>query len=166
MADRANVAVYRADTDTFDTTVFTFGNIVVFSYYDETEINVTNNYGDVVYSGTLAADSYHSLSLSSGIYRLSGSKSYTVLVGDAMTNSCQGYYAVDQSGRGASTLLNTYMMRPAFASKYEHFIVFAYEDGTEFTIRNLDSGELLYAGTLGAGEHYTMPTTPYNTFTE
>lgn len=157
-----SASVLQNDTGKFSTTVFTFNDITIFSYFSDTEITIVNEAGDTVYSGSLAENTYYNLSVPSGIYRIFGAKSYTVLVGDAISNMVQGYYAVDQSGLGRSTLLNTYMMGSAFSD--ERFIVFAYEDRTDFTIKDLKTGALLHAGSLNAGQHFTMPDTPYNTF--
>jgi hypothetical protein len=161
-------AVPRLVNDTgetvFETSVYTFTDIIVFSYFDDTAITITRaSTGAVVYDGVLAKDTYRAVSaLSTGLYYVTGSKSYTVLIGDAVTTTVQGYYAVDQSGRGTSTLLNTYMMGSSWGA--ERFIVFAYEDDTTFTIKNLANNTLIAAGTLNKGQHYTMPQTPYRTF--
>lgn len=146
----------------FSTTLYTFDQVTIFSYFHDTEIQLQNIAGDTLSTDTLAANTYKTIYLSSGVYRVNGSKSFTVLIGDATTNSVQGFFAVDQSGRGTSTLLNTYMMGSDWGS--ERFIVFAYDDETSFSIRNLDDNTLLFAGTLDKGEHFTMPQTPYSTF--
>lgn len=153
------------DDSIFNTTVFTFGEVVLFSYTDNTEMTIVNNDGDEVFSITLDKDEYEVFSGSQGIYRVFGSKSFTALVGDATNNIVHGWYAVDQSGRGTSTLFNTYMMSNWGSSgRSEQFIIAAYENNTDFTIRNLDNGNLLSAGVLDAGEFFTMPETPYDTF--
>lgn len=148
----------------YDTSVYTFSDIVVFSYFDDTLITITRAVdGAEVYNGTLAANTYHAVQqLSAGTYYVTGTKSYTVLIGDPLTQTVQGFFAVDQSGRGTSTLLNTYMMKVGWGT--ERFIIFAYEDQTEFRVTNLSTGALIAAGTLYKGEHYTMPNTPYETF--
>ncbi len=148
----------------YNTTVFTFGEVVLFSYTDGTEISMINNFGEGVLDITLNKDEYHIFEGSSGIYRIFGSTSFTALVGDATGNIVHGWYAVDQSGRGTSTFFNTYMM--AEWDGRERFIVAAYEDDTDFTIRNLDTGALLHAGSLNAGEFYTMNNTPFDTFVQ
>ena len=155
-------STYNVASSTFHTTVYTFRDIVVFSYFDNTTITIQNSSGETVYNGVLDANQHYYFSGSSGVYQVSSTKSFTVLVGDALSSTVQGYFAVDQSGRGKSTLLNTYMVGKVFGT--ERFIVFAYEDGTEFTIKNLDNGTILYAGSLNEGEHFTMPETPYRMF--
>lgn len=152
----------QQDDSQYHTTVFTFTDIVVFAYANDTEITIVDANGNTVKSTTLQENEYDVSSLSTGVYRIFGSKAFTALIGDATSNLVQGYYAVDQSGRGTSTLFNTYMMGQYTGE--EKFIVSAYEDGTEFTIKNLETGELLHAGVLNKDEHFTMSDTPYNTF--
>lgn len=152
----------QEDENRFTTTVFTFSEVVLFSYSDNTELVIVNAQGDTTLTTTLHKDEYHVEVLSTGIYRVFGSKSFTALIGDATTHMVHGWYAVDQSGRGVSTLFNTYMMRRWGGS--EKFIIAAYENGTDFTIRNLDTGNLLHAGVLNAGDFFTMPNTPFDQF--
>ncbi len=149
----------------FSTTVYTFGDITVFSYFDNTQISVYDNSGTLKYSQTLNADSYKSwASIGAGVYRIVGNKTYTVLVGDAITNNTNGYFAVDEAGRGVSTKLNTWMMSDRGSGS--DFIVFAYNDNTGFTVKNLSTGAILAAGTLDAGKYYSFAnsgTVPFST---
>ncbi len=153
---------FNADESSFNTTVYTFNDITVFSYFNDSDILITNAAGDTVLTDTLAANGFVNYNASTGIYNISGGKSYTVLVGDAISNLVQGYFAIDQSGRGTSTLLNTYMV--GNFQNEERFIVFGYQDNTSFSIKNLETGDILFAGVLNEGEHYTLPTTPHRTF--
>ncbi len=157
-------SIFNLDESIYNTTVFTFGEIVLFSYTNGTDLLILNSSGDEVLNVSLDKDEYHVFQGSSGIYRIFGSNSFTALVGDATQNIIHGWYAVDQSGRGVSTLFNTYMMGPWDSQQRERFVIAAYENNTEFTVRNLDNGTLLAAGVLDAGEFHTMVNTPYNTF--
>ena len=38
-----------------------------------------------------------------------------------------------------------------------HFIIFAYEDGTQYTIKNLQTGSFVYAGSLNNGQYLDFP---------
>ncbi len=148
----------------FKTTVYTFGNITIFSYFDNTIVTVYDQSNTVMGTATLKADTLYTLTISSGIYKVEGNKTYTVLIGDAITSSVQGYFAVDEGGRGVSTRLNTWMMK-SFSSN-DDFIIFAYNDNTGFTVRNLETGNLIFAGTLNKGQHYSFRnagTIPYST---
>ena len=102
--------VFKADESKFNTTVYTFNDITVFSYFNDTDITITSFAGDTVFSDTLAANGFTTFNANDGIFSISSGKSYTALVGDAVSNLVQGYFAIDQSGRGTSTLLNTYMV--------------------------------------------------------
>ncbi|MCX6170659.1 MAG: T9SS type A sorting domain-containing protein [Ignavibacteriales bacterium] len=156
----------------FSTTVYTFASIAVFSYFDNTQISVYDANGTLKESKTLGVDSYYNFTsgISTGIYRVVGNKTYTVLVGDAFDTrqyygGVDGYYAVDEAGRGLSTKLNTYMTKSYDGG--EDFIVFSYNDNTGFTVKDLTSGNILAAGTLNTGEHYSFKnsnTVPYSKF--
>ncbi|MEQ8579290.1 MAG: CARDB domain-containing protein [Balneola sp.] len=154
--------VFNADETTFNTTVYTFNDITIFSYFNDTDITITSSVGDTVFSDTLAANGFTTYNANNGIFSISSGKSYTALVGDAISNLVQGYFAIDQSGRGTSTLLNTYMV--GNFQNEERFIVFGYQNNTSFSIKNLVTGDVLFAGVLNKGEHYTLPSTPHRTY--
>ena len=154
-------AYFNADESTYNTTVFTFNDIILFSYFNDSHFTIIESSGDTVYNSTLQSNEFHTQFVGTGTYTIIGSKSYTALVGDAISGLVQGYFAVDQSGRGTSTLLNTFMVREYDEGK---FIIFGYEDNTSFNVKNLQSDEILFAGTLDRGENYTFPATPFNTF--
>lgn len=150
------VSPKQVTSSLYSTTVFTFQDITVFSYFDSTSVVIKNSVGDTVGTITMRADTLFSISPGQGIFSVSGNKPYSVLIGDAITNYVNGYFALDQSGRGKSTKLNTWMMTGS--STYDpHFIVFAYEDGTQFTIRELGTGSFVYAGTLNNGQFLDFP---------
>lgn len=149
----------------FATTVYTFGDITVFSYFDNTSITVYDANGVPKGTQTLNTDKYHTFNYGSGVFRIVGNKTYTVLVGDAISSTVNGFFAVDEAGRGVSTKLNTWMSKQ-FQSSGDDFIVFAYENSTGFTVRNLSTGNIIAAGSLNAGEHYSFKNgvgVPWNT---
>lgn len=144
-----------AQTTQYTTTTFTFGDITVFSYFDGTDVTIISSSGDTVGAASMRADTLYSLSPGQGIYTIDGNKTFSVLIGDAITNYINGYFALDESGRGVSTKFNTWMM---FEGGYDpHFIIFAYEDGTQYTIKNLKTGSFVYAGTLNNGQYLDFP---------
>ena len=150
------VSPKKISSSQYSTTVFTFSDITVFSYFDNTEIRITYQDGTVMDSAKMKADTIFSVSHWQGIYTISGNKPYSVLIGDAISNYVNGYFALDQSGRGKSTKLNTWMMTGG--SDYDpHFIIFAYEDGTQYTIKELSTGAFVYAGTLDNGKYLDFP---------
>lgn len=153
---RSFVTPRRVNSSLYSTAVFTFEDITIFSYFDSTGVSIVDSYGDTVGNVTMRADTIYSISPGEGIYSVSGTQPYSVLIGDAITNYINGYFALDQSGRGTSTKLNTWMMTGI--SWYDpHFIVFAYQDGTQYTIKELGTGDFVYAGTLNDGQFLDFP---------
>ena len=139
----------------YSTTVYTFGDITIFSYFDSTVVEITNSSGTVVGSATLSSDTLYTIKPGSGIYVVDGNKPYSVLVGDAISSYVNGYFALDQGGRGTSTKLNTWMMGQTYGDA--HFIIFSYNDSTQYTIKNLQTGSFIYAGTLNKGQYLDFP---------
>ncbi len=135
----------------YATTVFTFSDIVVFSYFTNTSIEIYNSANVLVDSYTIGLDEYHNTTLPQGIYRVEGNKSYSVLVGDPISEYVLGYYAVNENGYALSTKLNTYMPTQFSTDK---FLIFAYQDGTEYTLKNLTTGVTISAGLLNEGQWY------------
>jgi hypothetical protein len=135
----------------FTTSVFTFRDIIIFSYFDNTEINVYNNAGVLIDNFVLAKDEYKATAPGQGVFVVEGNKSYSVLIGDAVTNSVMGYFAVNENGYPLSTKLNTYM-----PSRYsdDHFFVYAYEPNTQYEVINLATGVTISAGILNEGEYW------------
>lgn len=139
---------------TYTTATYTFADIVVFSYFDSTEYSLYDYLGVKIDSVKLGMNSYHVFSPGSGTYSIQGTKSFTLLIGDPISRSVMGFFAVDESGRPLSTNLNTYM--PKYEYSGEHFIVFAYTNGTAFQIKNITTGSVIATGILDEGEHYQL----------
>jgi hypothetical protein len=140
--------------DSFETTVYTYNDLTVFSYFDDTEVRIYNQGGSLLYQYVLPTDSFYNVSPGGGIYRLVANKSFTILVGDAVTNYVNGYFAVDEAGKGTSLKLNTWMMT-GFNGSQDEFVVFSYNDNTGFTIKDLASKQIIYAGTLNKGKYFS-----------
>jgi len=140
----------------YSTTTYTFEDITIFSYFNNTTVAITDAYGDTVGTATMKADTLYSVTPGSGVYTVNGNNPYSVLIGDAIEDGVCGYFALDQSGRGVSTKFNTIMMYTYDASE-AHFIVFAYQDGTQFSIKDLGTGGIIYAGTLNQGQYLDLP---------
>lgn len=141
--------------DSFETTVYTFSDLVVFSYFNDTHVKIYDQSGTLSFEQTLAADTIFNVSPGGGIYRIVANKSFTILVGDAINNYVNGYFAVDEAGKGVSLKLNTWMMR-SFNSGQDEFVIFAYEDNTGFTVKNLQTKDIIYAGTLDKGKYFSF----------
>ena len=136
----------------YATTTYTFADLVVFSYFNLSHFVLFNSSGVAVDSVDLNENEYHVFSPGTGVYRVEGNNSFTLLIGDPISNSVMGFFAVDEAGRPLSTRLNTYMTKLDWGP--ELFILFAYSDNTQFQIRNLTTGATLASGVLNAGEHF------------
>jgi len=92
----------QVSADSFETTVYTFGDLVVFSYFNDTHVMIYDQSGTLTDEQTLVADTIFNVNHGSGIYRIVANKSFTILVGDAINNYVNGYFAVDEAGKGGS----------------------------------------------------------------
>ncbi|MBD3408186.1 MAG: DUF11 domain-containing protein, partial [Candidatus Lokiarchaeota archaeon] len=146
--------INEPDTEGYVTYVFTLADIVLFGYEEDTALEIYDDTDDLVWSGTVNDGEYHIEGVSQGVYKIVGGKKFSVLVGDPITNSVMGYYAVDNNGYGASTKLYTYMPN-IYDGIDDDFIVFSYTDGTEVTVTNMDTDTEHWSGTLNEGEHYS-----------
>ncbi len=138
----------------YSTTTYTFNDLVVFSYFDDSEFFLFDQNGAKLDSIILQNNQFYVFSPGRGTYQIEGNKSFTVLIGDPVSRSVLGYYAVDESGSPLSTRLNTYM--PVSSYSGEHFIIFAYDDQTEYMIKNLQDSSVIAAGVLNRGDHYQL----------
>ena len=144
----------NSDQFVYSTTTYTFTDLVVFSYFDDSQFFIYNQSGAKIDSVLLQNNQYHIFSTGEGVFSIEGTNSFTVLVGDPVSRYVLGFFAVDESGSPLSTRLNTYM--PSYYTYGEHFIVFAYNDGTEYIVKNLQSGAVIAAGVLNNGEHLQL----------
>jgi hypothetical protein len=138
--------------------VYTHSDILLFAYEDSTYFQVYYASGTLLWSGTLNNRQHRSLTPGAGVYYAAASKPFSINVGDAITDSVWGYYAMDQHGKGLSTQLYTYQADWTGTSYDPHFIVFAYENGTQVQVRDTSTGQLIWSGTLNDGEHYSNTT--------
>jgi len=134
--------------------LYTHSDILIFSYADQTEFQVANAEGNIIWQGTLSAGQHRSLTPGGGIYSAAATHPFSVVVGDQLTEFVWGYYAMDQNGRGLSTLLHTYQADWSDTYYDPHFTVFAYQDNTVVTVTDSVTGSLIWSGTLDDGQHY------------
>lgn len=134
--------------------LYTHSDILLFSYSDGTEFQVTNASGRIIWQGTLSAGRHKELTPGGGIYTASATHPFSVVVGDQLTDFVWGYYAIDQNGRGLSTLFHTYQANWTNRLYDPHFTVFAYSDNTAVDVVDSNTGTLLWHGVLNDGEHY------------
>ncbi|MCD6376774.1 MAG: T9SS type A sorting domain-containing protein [Caldisericaceae bacterium] len=140
---------------------YSFGDVVVFSYFDNSKFVAYDNAGTAVDSVVLNRDEFYTFSLTPGAFHIDCNNSFTALTGDPITRSVMGYFAVDESGSPLSTHMNTFM--PKYEWGGERFVVFAYEDGTEVQVKNLTDTTTAAATLLNRGEHLEL-TNVTNTF--
>ncbi len=140
---------------------YSFGDVVVFSYFDNSKFTAYDFSGMPVDSITLNRDEFYTFLLMPGTFHIESNNSFTALTGDPITNSVMGFFAVDESGSPLSTHINTFMPKNEFGE--EKFIIFAYEDGTEVQVKNLTDTTTAAAAVLNRGEHLEL-TNVTNTF--
>ena len=143
--------------ESYPTYVFTHSEIVLFSYANGTSLRVSNESGRTIWRGRLDAGQYRQLRPGSGVYYVVGSHPYATLVGDPTRGGVLGYYALDQHGLGTSHLFYTYQSEGAgglfgMPEGARAFVVFAYQDNTQVTIKETDTGNVVWQGTLNDGE--------------
>jgi hypothetical protein len=150
------IAPEKINGSSYSATFYTFSDIAVFSYFDNTTIVIATPSGSTIDSLTLNADSFDTLSPGNGFYVISGSKPFAALTGDAITSFASGYFATDASGSGVSTKLDTWMMKgpPDFDP---HFVLFSYGGIAQFTIKDLGTGSLLYQGSIDTTGYFDFP---------
>ena len=131
---------------------YTLGDVIIFGFYDGTQYSIIDSFGTVVASGSVNKDEASANHISSGIYTIVSNKKFSYVVGDPVSSACTGYYALDEQGYASGTKFLTY----GSTACGNTIVVFAFNDGTSFEISNLNTGAVLYSGTLGKGEHYAI----------
>ena len=149
-------------TGSYPTYLFTHSEIVLFGYTDGTSLEVTSATGKEVWRGELGAGQHQVLRPGAGVYHFVSTQPYATLVGDPTGGAVMGYYALDQHGRGTRTLFYTYQSEGApgllgFGEGPRNFVIFAYQDGTSVTLCEADTGQLIWQGTLDAGQAHFEP---------
>lgn len=134
--------------------LYTHSDILIFSYADQTQFQVTNAGGAVIWQGVLDAGQHRELTPGGGIYSAAATHPFSVVVGDQLTQFVWGYYAMDQNGRGLSTLLHTYQADWSSAVYDPHFVVFGYQDNTQVIVKDSGTGATIWSGVLNDGQHY------------
>ena len=142
----------------YPTYVFTHSEIVLFGYNDDTSLTVKEVSGETIWDGKLDAGEHKVLRPDKGVYSVVGDQPYATLTGDAIDGTVMGYYAIDEQGRGASTLFHTYQSSSAntlfgLVEMIESaFVIFAYEDGTAVTLKESGTNSVIWQGTLNEGD--------------
>ncbi len=147
-------SIINSSAFVFATTTYTFQDIVLFSYFDQSVFYLIAQDGTPLDTVSLNKDEFHTFSPGTGIFHIESNNTFTSLIGDPVSNNWVGYFAVDESGSPLSTRINTFMPDDWYGT--EHFILFAYYENTEFTIKNITDTSTVAAGILNAGEHVVL----------
>ena len=146
----SDTPISSGDKYKYNSMIFTIADIILFGYEDDTELIVTNSEG-LIWEGSLDQGKNMSIQVTQGVYKVSGTKKFTVLTGDPVSGGVVGYYAMDKDGYGAGRELYTFV--PELFSSCK-FIVFAFEDNTSVLVKNTLTGLTIWEGTLNKGEHW------------
>lgn len=145
----ASLSTDAAANTSIESRVFTLSDLVYFGYNNNT--NISGPTGEF----TVNDSEHHLSSVSQGFYDISSTQKFSLISGDPISQSVNGYFARADNERGTSTKLHTFVTSSEFGGEY--FIVFAQNDNTEFTIKRSDTGEVIRSGTLNEGEHHAVP---------
>jgi hypothetical protein len=132
--------------------IFTLSDIVIFGYENNTDFTVYNPNGTIRWQGSLNKGEQRVITVPGGVYKVSGSKKFSVLSGDPVSSGVVGYYAMDKDGYGAGKELFTYV--PMLFSNCR-FVVFAFHDNTDVTVTNTSTGSVIWTGILNKGENWS-----------
>ena len=147
-----------SEQDTFVSYVYTYGDVVIFSYEDSPEFEVVDSEGNSVWYGTLMEDEYECIGeLAWGVYMITSPKGFSVLSGDPFLEGLGCWYAVDQNSRPLSTKLLSVGPKMSDISD-EVIVVFAYHDGTYVVVTDLGTDEVIWEGDLDSAEYYVRDT--------
>ncbi len=140
--------------DSFSTYVYTYGDIVIFSYSDENVCKMSDGTGALVWSDTMKEDDYQLITgLEAGVYKVDIPRRAAVLSGDPFSAGLCCWFATGPDNRPLGTKLLTVGPKPDAAS--EGFLaVWAYENGTDVTVKNLSADSIEWQGTLDSAEYY------------
>ena len=167
VVDTANALKYSSFIfSTYDIVFFSYEDGTVLEIYEKDGSPVLDRWGNpvIINNGNPLSKGKHvrlaypySLTSFGKTYLVTGSKKFSVLVGDA-AYGWSGYYAIDQNGKGVSTEFYTYVSPKTYLiNGSQKFVVFAYEDGTEVTVEyanpNMVYHEVITNHPLNKGEH-------------
>ena len=144
---------YVEDDYAYTSMVYTIQDIIIFGYYDNTEIMILDSKGNIVSQGVVNYGERFEKYVDDGSFEVRGTKPFAVLTGDPFSYPNIGFYARDQHGKGLGTEFFTCVAGYGNDNK---FIVFAYDDDTEVTVKNSDTKEMIWNGKLRKGENKTI----------
>lgn len=134
---------------------YTQGETLLFSYYNNTYFVLRDSSGSIAWNGTLEEGESKQLTLGEGLYSVTASDPYTVIVGASQTQTVVGYYAIDTFGKGTSTNLYTFIPPRDPLYPESKFIIFSYTNDTVVNVTDTRSQTVLWQGTLNTGQHFS-----------
>jgi hypothetical protein len=140
----------------FNSFFYTPDGAILFSYDNNTYFVVKDFSGGISWNGIIDKGAIKQLTLGAGIYSVSASQPYTVIVGDPQTQSVVGYFALDAKGKGTSRDLYTYIPTPDPLYAGGKFIIFAYENDTDVTVTDTSTKVILWQGALNESQHFSQ----------
>jgi hypothetical protein len=135
---------------------YTQDEAILFSYDNNTYFVVKDSSGGTSWNSTLNEGESKQLTLGDGIYSVTASKPYTVIVGAPQTQNVVGYFALDTLGKGTSTDLYTYIPPRNPLYPESKIIIFGYTNDTIVTVTDARSKSILWRGTLNKSEHFSQ----------
>ncbi|TRO53944.1 hypothetical protein E2P61_00010 [Candidatus Bathyarchaeota archaeon] len=140
----------------FNSFFYTPKGAILISYNSDTFFVVKDSSDIISWNGTLDKGTSKQLSLEAGIYSVSASKPYTLIVGDPQIERVVGYFAIDANGRGTSKDLYSYIPRPDPLYAGNKFIVFSYEEDTNVRVTDVNDDVILWQGVLNESQHFSQ----------
>ncbi len=139
--------------DSFSTYVYTYGDIVIFSYANDNACRMSDGNG-VIWSDTMTEDDYQLITgLQAGVYKVDIPRRAAVLSGDPFMKGLCCWFATGPDNRPLGTKLLT--VGPSAKPESEGILaVWAYENGTDVTVKNLTANSVEWEGTLDSAEYY------------
>ncbi len=145
-------------------------NLVFFSYEDDTTIEIYEADGSVVLDdwnqqvlinngNPMSAGEHFELTSTfyikwEHVYKVTGSKRFAVLSGDATTYGISGYYAMDANGSGTARHFHSYVPQNDSGLDQQKFLIFAYQPDTNVTVYD-DANSFNQTFNRDAGGHWS-----------
>lgn len=133
-------------------------HFLVFAYENGTAVTITDSStGELIWSGSLdKGEHYDNATLDDRYVTVQAS-----LPVSALSFTDQGYYVPASNGLFVG---QTFYAYASFAHGNYDFNIQAHSDNTHVTLRDTETGELVWSGTLNAGERHTESSGKYDQF--
>ncbi len=143
--------------DTFSTYVFTFNDLVIFSYMDSTEIYAYRMDGRLITHQIVNSNDIISLRIGQNTAYVYANHPFSILIGDPVSNTVMGYYATDLYSRPTSDTFLTIMPGDYDNAK---FYVFSQANNNNVSVENVMTGSTVRTATLDSLEYMVISANP------